>query len=195
MNGSALAGEEAPQDRKVMVAGVLALSITLAIFLGWFHWRRLSVHWTQRDLFWTYYEQSQPDEPIAAYQMNWRGETFYSRNTVTQIGRSNDPMVPLADYVNGPGRRKWFLVEQSRLQSLRQAIGGAARLRVVEGRNIKFALVVAEPPQMGGPPPGTAPQAPGPYAPAQQRPPEQSGGAPAMPNGATAAPGSVGAPP
>ena len=192
MSGAPIAHDEAPQDRKVMVAGVFALAISLAIFLGWFHWRELSVHWTQRDLFWTYYQQSQPDEPIAAYQMNWRGENFYSRNTITQIGRSNDPMIPLGDYVNGPGRRKWFLVEQSRLNALRQAIGNAARLRVVESRNIKFALVVAEPSQMGAPQMAPQPQMPGPYAPG--RPQEQSGGAPAMAP-QPAPQGNVGSPP
>ncbi|TMA43032.1 MAG: winged helix-turn-helix transcriptional regulator [Deltaproteobacteria bacterium] len=45
--------------------------------------------------------------------------------------------------MNGPGQRKWFLVEQSRLNGLRQALGGA-RLKVVESRNNKFVLAVAE---------------------------------------------------
>ncbi len=178
-NGEPLATEEAKQDRRVLVGAVLATAVALAIFLGWFHWRQLSVHWTQRDLFWTYLQQSTPDEPIAAYQMNWRGETFYSRNTVRQIGRSVEPMLSLGDYLASPGKRKWFLVEQSRLGSLRQALGSMARLRVVESRNIKFALAVAEPPQLGGQPGSLAP-APGLSAPPLlQRPQEQSGGAPA----------------
>ena len=125
------------------MGSLVGLAVAFAIFLGWFHWRALSPHWSQRDLFWLYYQKSQPDEPIGAYQMNWRGETFYSRNTVRQVGRPGAPNATLADFMNGPGQRKWFLVEQSRLNGLRQALGGA-RLKVVESRNNKFVLAVAE---------------------------------------------------
>jgi 4-amino-4-deoxy-L-arabinose transferase-like glycosyltransferase len=142
----ALSAGEPPQDRNVTVWALVAVALSFAVFCGWFHWRRLSPHWTQRDLFWEYYHQSTPDEPIAAYQMNWRGETFYSRNTVRQVGRPGAPAATLADFMNGPGQRKWFLVEHSRLNGLRQALGNA-RLRVVESRNNKFALAVAERPE------------------------------------------------
>jgi 4-amino-4-deoxy-L-arabinose transferase-like glycosyltransferase len=134
---------EAPQDRLVAVWALTGLALSFAIFLGWFHWRKLSPHWTQRDLFWIYYHQSQPDEPIGAYQMNWRGETFYSRNTVRQVGRAA-PSITLPDFVNSPGKRKWVLVEQARLGSLRQALGSSARLKVVESRNNKFVLATVE---------------------------------------------------
>jgi hypothetical protein len=73
--------------------------------------------------------------------MNWRGETFYSRNRVRQL-KDN---ARLAEFVNGPGTRKWILVEHNRLTALRQAMGTKMRLRVVESRNNKFALAVAEP--------------------------------------------------
>jgi len=140
---AAVADGEPAQDRNVIVWSLVAVALAFAVFSGWFHWRRLSPHWTQRDLFWEYYHQSTPDEPIAAYQMNWRGETFYSRNTVRQVGRPGAPNATLADFMNGPGQRKWFLVEQSRLNGLRQALGNA-RLKVVESRNNKFVLAVAE---------------------------------------------------
>ena len=143
LGGAPLATEEAQQDRNVAVAALVGVALALAIFNGWFFWRRLSPHWSQRDLFWIYAHQSQPDEPIGAYQMNWRGETFYSRNTVRQLARV-PPSTSLAEYVNGPGARKWVLVEQGRLNPLRTALGGSARLRVVESRNNKFVLAVIE---------------------------------------------------
>lgn len=145
MQGAPLTAPEPAHDRTVAVFAVCGLAVAFAVFSGWFHWRRLSPHWTQRDLFWEYFHQSTPDEPIAAYQMNWRGETFYSRNTVRQVGRPGQPEATLAEFMAGPGERKWFLVEHSRLNSLRQALG-TARLRVVEARNNKFALAVAERP-------------------------------------------------
>jgi 4-amino-4-deoxy-L-arabinose transferase-like glycosyltransferase len=144
MEGAPLLGPEAPQDRLVAVCALVGLALSFALFLGWYHWRKLSPHWTQRDLFWTYYHQSEPDEPIGAYQMNWRGEQFYSKNTVREIVRQEAPMCTLPDFLNGPGKRKWILVEQGRLGGLRQAIGNAGRLKVVEARNNKFALTVVE---------------------------------------------------
>jgi 4-amino-4-deoxy-L-arabinose transferase-like glycosyltransferase len=145
LQGAPLVSPESAQDRNVAVFALVSLAIAFAVFCGWFQWRRLSPHWTQRDLFWEYYHQSTPDEPIAAYQMNWRGETFYSRNTVRQVGRPGAPSATLAEFMNGPGPRKWFLVEQSRINGLRQALG-TARMKVVESRNNKFALAVVERP-------------------------------------------------
>jgi 4-amino-4-deoxy-L-arabinose transferase-like glycosyltransferase len=144
MEGAPLLTPEAPQDRLVAISAMVGLALAFALFLGWYHWRKLSPHWTQRDLFWTYYHQSQPDEPIGAYQMNWRGEQFYSKNTVREIVRQEAPMCTLPEFLNGPGTRKWILVEQGRLAGLRSAIGNAGRLRVVESRNNKFALTVVE---------------------------------------------------
>ena len=79
--------------------------------------------------------------------MNWRGETFYSRNRVRQL-RENQK---LGEFMAGPGDRKWLLVEQARLTVLRTALGPSVRLRVVESRNNKFALTVAERREQGQP--------------------------------------------
>ena len=180
MSGAAASGPEpeALQDRQVVVWSVLGLAVAFALFLGWFHWRKLSPHWTQRDLLWTYYQQSTPDEPIAAYQMNWRGETFYSKNTVKQIGRGAAPQGTLEGFLAAPGPRKWFLVEQGRLSALKGAVAAPWRLRVVETRNIKFALAVAEPVAASSAPvPASAAPANGASAPlAVPKPQESSGG-------------------
>ena len=147
MDGAPLATEESPQDRSILIGSLVALAVAFAVFLGWFHWRALSPHWTQRDLFWEYYQKSAADEPIGAYLMNWRGETFYSRNRVRQL-RENQK---LGEFMAGPGDRKWLLVEQARLTVLRTALGPSVRLRVVESRNNKFALTVAERREQGQP--------------------------------------------
>ena len=160
LDGAPLANPEAPQDRHVVLASLAGLAVALAFFLGWFHWRHLSPHWTQRDLFWEYYHQSAPGEPVGAYLMNWHGETFYSRNTVRQLKKQTD----LQEFVNGPGPRKWVLVEQARLAVMRQALGAQAKVRVVETRNNKFVLTVVEQSAEAQPAPPEQPsQAPGSY--------------------------------
>jgi hypothetical protein len=158
LQGAPLTTVEARQDRDVVVAALFSLALAFALFCGWIHWRKLSPHWTQRDLFWEYDHESTPDEPLGAYLMNWRGETFYSRNTVRQL-KDN---AKLTEFVNGPGARKWFLVEQGRLTVLRSAIGNRGRLRVVESRNNKFALAVLEPrsPSEAEPAPAGQPEKP-----------------------------------
>jgi len=112
--------------------------------------------------------------------MNWRGETFYSRNRVRQLKENRK----LTEFMAGPGERKWLLVEQGRLSALRQALGPAARLRVVESRNNKFALTVVEqreeprsPEQTAGPGAGRGPGSPT-TAPPSQPPPTNTFGAP-----------------
>jgi 4-amino-4-deoxy-L-arabinose transferase-like glycosyltransferase len=168
LGGAPLESAEAPQDRQVLVRSLLLCGLAFSLLLGWSYWRRMSPHWTQRDLFYLYYSESRPDEPIGAYQMNWRGETFYSRNTVREIGRPSPPSIAMPDFLASPGERKWVLVEQARLAGLRQAVQPGHRVRVVEGRNNKFALVAVEPvpaaPGQAGVPPA-AEAIPAPLAP------------------------------
>ncbi|HEX8539628.1 MAG TPA: dolichyl-phosphate-mannose--protein mannosyltransferase, partial [Cystobacter sp.] len=126
---------------RVMLYGTFwALAAGFALWFNWGHWVDLSHHWTQRDLFWRYYAQRKPDEPIAAYLMNWRGETFYSRNTVKQI-RETPKLRP---FVEQPGR-EWALVEHNRLPLLRQTAGTDKVVTVVDRDiNNKFVLVTID---------------------------------------------------
>ncbi|MFY0580136.1 hypothetical protein ACN28S_43075 [Cystobacter fuscus] len=126
---------------RVMLYGTFwALAAGFALWFNWGHWVDLSHHWTQRDLFWRYYAQRKPDEPIAAYLMNWRGETFYSRNTVKQI-RETPKLRP---FVEQPGR-EWALVEHNRLGLLRQNAGADKVVTVVDRDiNNKFVLVTID---------------------------------------------------
>ena len=122
---------------------VAALSLGLALWLSWSHWVSMGHHWTQRDLFWRYWRQRAPEEPIAAFMMDWKGETFYSRNQVVQLGPSNYP-VDLPKFVSRPGR-KWMLVEQGRLNLLRATVPPGHSMRLVEPElNNKFVLVTVD---------------------------------------------------
>ena len=136
-----LAAVAAMQRARVMLYGTFwALAAGFALWFNWGHWVDLSHHWTQRDLFWRYYAQRQPGEPITAFLMNWRGETFYSRNTVKQI-RQVDKLKP---FVAQPGR-EWALVEHNRLGMLRNAAGADKVVTVIDRDiNNKFVLVTID---------------------------------------------------
>jgi hypothetical protein len=83
-----------------------------------------------------------PGEPIAAFLMNWRGETFYSRNTVKQI--KDNPNVGMNQYAAQPGR-EWSLVEHNRLGILKSAVGPDKTVNLIDkDLNNKFVLVTIE---------------------------------------------------
>ncbi|MFY0570363.1 ArnT family glycosyltransferase [Archangium lansingense] len=136
-----LAAVAAVQRSRVMLYGTFwALAASFALWFNWGHWVDLSHHWTQRDLFWRYYAQRKPSEPITAFMMNWRGETFYSRNQVKQIREAPR----LKPFVDQPGR-EWALVEHNRLSVLKQAAGGDKTVTVIDRDiNNKFILVTID---------------------------------------------------
>lgn len=128
-------------SRAGLVGSFGALAMGFALWFSWSHWVDLSHHWTQRDLFWRYYDRRNPGEPIVAYMMDWKGETFYSKNTVKQI---KDSPARMAAFANLPGR-KWALVEHPRLGLLRQAVGPEHRIEQVDrDLNVKFVLVTID---------------------------------------------------
>jgi 4-amino-4-deoxy-L-arabinose transferase-like glycosyltransferase len=128
---------------KGLLSGVVAISLGLALWLSWSHWISLSHHWTQRDLFWRYWRQRGSEEPIAAFMMDWKGETFYSRNQVVQLGPANYP-TELPRFVARAGQ-KWILVEHSRLRMLRDLLPAQHPMRMIEpALNNKFVLVVID---------------------------------------------------
>jgi hypothetical protein len=128
------------RSRRGVVAALLGVATVFALYVSWFHWRELSPHWSQRDLFRTYLaERRSPDEPVIAYLMNWRGETFYSRDLVRQVQDASR----MKEIAARPGRA-WVIVERARYGALRQAIGPAPRLRIADRSTNKFFLVEME---------------------------------------------------
>jgi 4-amino-4-deoxy-L-arabinose transferase-like glycosyltransferase len=141
LGGGALVVAAVRRARTELFMAFAALSLGFALWFSWSRWVDLSHHWTQRDLFWRYYDQRRPYEPIAAYMMDWKGETFYSRDTVRQ---DKDSAPRLTLYGQLPGR-KWALVEQARLSLLRQAMGADKVVTPVDRNlNVKFVLVTIE---------------------------------------------------
>lgn len=129
------------RSRAMLFTTGLAAALCFALWFNWSHWVDLSAHWTQRDQFWRYYTQRRPNEPIASFLMNWRGETFYSRNTVKQI--KDNPQVGMQNYAAQPGR-EWSLVEHNRLNILKQAVGGRNVTLIDKDLNNKFVLVTID---------------------------------------------------
>ncbi|HOX42681.1 MAG TPA: glycosyltransferase family 39 protein [Myxococcota bacterium] len=134
----------------VLVAGALAS----AVWGGWYYFQAMGPHWSQRHLFDAYHALRAPDDPIGAYLMNWRGETFYSQNEVTQLKNNAGLKAWLAEHRD---RRRFLLVEQARLEKLKEQLGPEQRksLRVLDRTCNKFFLLSLEP-EPPAPPPAPA---------------------------------------
>lgn len=139
------------RSRRAVAGALVAVALAFGIWVSWFHWRELSPHWSQRDLFWTWLAQRRsPSEPVAAWYMNWRGETFYSRNRVRQIQDGGE----LREWA-ARSPRAWVVTERNRLQSLRSALPAERRVRIADRSSTKYYLVAIE-----EAPPGSGPPAP-----------------------------------
>ena len=148
-------------------AAIAGTALALAVWLSWAHWRELSPHWTQREIFRTYLrERASPDEPVVAYFMNWRGETFYGRNRVREV-MDDDRMKEIA----ARSGRIWVIAERGRHAALRAAVGPSRALRVVDRSSNKYELVAVE----EGAAPAGVDEVPEPRVPAER---PRQGGAP-----------------
>jgi hypothetical protein len=99
----------------------------------------LSSH-SQAQLFRTYFEERRAGEPILAYQLNWRGEAFYSRGQVVELMNAG-AADRLRAKVGEPGRH-FILIENTRFTELRNLLPAPARerLEIIDRSNEHFYL-------------------------------------------------------
>lgn len=127
------------------ISRVLGLGAFMgALWGGIYFMNSMAPHWSQRRLFDTYYSQRSSQDPIGAYLMNWRGETFYSLNTVTQL-RSADMLRRWLD--EHSGKKRFLLVEQHRLAKLKEKLTPVElqNMQILDRSCNKFFLVSLEP--------------------------------------------------
>jgi len=125
------------RSARVAVGSLAGVAVLLAAWLSWFHVRELAPHWTQRELFAAWRaERPGPAEPVVAWLMNWRGETFYGRGRVREVV---DP-ARMREMAARPGRL-WVVTEPGRIPALRSAVGPGKRLRVAGPETGRYRLV------------------------------------------------------
>jgi 4-amino-4-deoxy-L-arabinose transferase-like glycosyltransferase len=106
-----------------------------------------SPHWGQRETVLEYYRRrAGPAEWFVAYQMNWKGENFYTSNRAPAFVRSGDEFTKWVKEQKARGvGALYFTTEHSRTQSLKGELGKVSSFEVVTTKelNNKFALVRA----------------------------------------------------
>jgi 4-amino-4-deoxy-L-arabinose transferase-like glycosyltransferase len=131
----------------------------VAVLFTWFllddYMRQIAPYWSQKDTIASYYKaRRSKEERLVAYQMYWRGETFYTKNEIYE-GPTEDRTVfdmdgadeKLTEWLSrNRGKRVFFMYErgrQGRLQSLLPDTSRAT-FRVLDEHNNKFSLAQAD---------------------------------------------------
>jgi len=135
---------EIPRNKELQMLAFAGLALTTALWCSHHHFNMLSPHWSQYHLWDTYFEERKGNEPVYAFQLNWRGETFYSRNRVLQI-MGKGASRRMRELVEQPGR-EFIITEQSRYDSLRSTLPSDFRdkLRIIDQSNNHFYLMVVD---------------------------------------------------
>ena len=120
----------------VLLAGIVFQMFAVHVYLN-----KISQHWTQRWLFNTYYEMREPGEPIIAYQMDWKGETFYGHNDEIQIKKSASELKKTCEKMPG---REFVVVQSDRYTSVKNAVGKKFKVSIVDRSSKKWVLVLIE---------------------------------------------------
>jgi len=130
-----------------------ALSLFALVAVLWTAWGvdvylvNAAPHWGQRETILTYYATRKgPQEPFVAYQMNWKGENFYTGNRVPAFVSSGAKFKTWISEQKKKGTKvMFFTTEHSRMGSLKSELGPLKDFKVLTDRqlNNKFALARA----------------------------------------------------
>jgi 4-amino-4-deoxy-L-arabinose transferase-like glycosyltransferase len=128
--------------RPVFVHAFVALAVWCSAWTLNVYMIDLTPHWSQRDLVQRYYRlRKSPDEALVAWQMNWKGENFYTGNRVAVFVDLDNKKVK--DWMDArKGKRAFVLLEHKRLDRFRSLAGKrVVKALTTERDNNKFALV------------------------------------------------------
>ncbi len=131
------------------------VAITLVMSLAWAAWGldiylvKTSPHWGQREIIAAYYaDRSSPEEQLVAYQMNWKGENFYTSNRIPAFVSSGQKFKDWIKKEKDRGvKTMYFVTEHGRARGLESELGeGVASFTKITDKklNNKFAIFKAE---------------------------------------------------
>jgi hypothetical protein len=104
-------------------------------------------HWGQHEVIQAYYDSRKgPEEPLVAYQMNWKGENFYSGNHIPAFVSSGATFTSWLKTQREKGVHvMYFVTEHGRVGGLKGEVSGKSYREVTDKALCnKFVLVRAE---------------------------------------------------
>ena len=102
-------------------------------------------HWGQRETTLAYYrDRTDANQPFVAYQMNWKGENFYTSNKVPAFVSSGENFKTWVDQQKTKGiRRVYFVTEHGRVGSLKRELGDPKSFREITDKTLNNKFLVA----------------------------------------------------
>jgi hypothetical protein len=104
-------------------------------------------HWGQHEVIQAYYaNRAGPQEVLVAYQMNWKGENFYTGNHVPAFVSTGSNFTNWLKKERENGTKvMYFVTEHSRVGGLKSEVGGKSYREITDKTLCnKFVLVRAE---------------------------------------------------
>ncbi len=124
-----------PRLRRYAIWGLVGSAVAFSLWTIDSYLVRLSPHWSQKNLHIIYQKaRSGPEERLIAWQLNWRGENYYSKNQVIVHMQPKDTPKFKAFLRRHKGERFYLIMEQGRLGTLKsilKSVGAPNTLEVV----------------------------------------------------------------
>ncbi|RYZ08117.1 MAG: glycosyltransferase family 39 protein [Myxococcales bacterium] len=137
-----------PRLRRYAVALCGAVAVGFCAFTLWVYLPALAPHYGQRELFLAYYRaRGGESEPVVAYQMNWKGENFYTGNRIPAFVTTGAKFEKWLEAQRKAGAKVLFFVaEHGRTSTLKAELGDRYRVTQLTDKqlNNKFCLLKAE---------------------------------------------------
>lgn len=133
--------------RRHAVAAACAFAFVWALWGVNVYMVKMSPHWGQHEVIEAYYKDRKgPEEQLVAYQMNWKGENFYTGNRIPAFVSSGANFQKWLKEQKDKGHKvMYFVTEHSRTGGLRSEVQGKGYKEITD-RTLcnKFVLVRAE---------------------------------------------------
>ena len=134
--------------RRHAVAAFCAFAFVFALWGVDVYMVKTSPHWGQHEVIEAYYKDRKgPEEQLVAYQMNWKGENFYTGNRIPAFVSSGATFQAwLKKQKDEKGAKvMYFVTEHSRIGGLRGEVGAKSYKELTDKTLCnKFVLVRAE---------------------------------------------------
>jgi 4-amino-4-deoxy-L-arabinose transferase-like glycosyltransferase len=134
--------------RRHAIAAFCAFAVVFAIWGLDVYMVKTSPHWGQHEVIEAYYKDRKgPEEQLVAYQMNWKGENFYTGNHVPAFvssGAASQTWLKTQKEQKG-AKVMYFITEHSRTGGLRGEVAGKSFKELTDKALCnKFVLVRIE---------------------------------------------------
>jgi hypothetical protein len=133
--------------RRHAVAAMCAFAFVWGLWGLDVYMQRTAQHWGQHEVIAAYYaNRESPAEQLVAYQMNWKGENFYTGNHVPAFVSTGSTFTTWLKKQKDAGVKvMYFITEHGRIGGLKSEVGAKAYREVTDKVLCnKFVLVRAE---------------------------------------------------